>query len=342
VLPPCDSPTLSALAEALESSLAVDSPHRLAYRDGYDEWESVSLVQYHERMTGSFSCFARSGDAAFVEAVTSKLSELQNVDVSILIDLAHQRLSRDPPSGHGALFLLPIAFATHPELFEAALFAPYDHASFGALFRWVIGAVLRSPKGDLVTIDFLVDVFLNDLQNADEASSAVAVAAVHLIALAAPRASSLTASKYCAMIRLSLGDDSPRGQHVAKVVRQFMKRVTIKDVRRFPAELIANFPDMPRIVVDIFARAAVHSPDFLDGWVEEHERSREVSGKFLREVAGNMQFAQLVRFPRDDWREAKAAAMTAKAEPRKWGKACLVWLVFLIAGFVVSALRKWL
>jgi hypothetical protein len=56
------------------------------------------------------------------------------------------------------------------------------------------------------------------------------------------------------MIRLALGDDSPRNQHVAKVVCQSMKRVTIKDLRRFPAELMANFPDPPPLVVDIFAR----------------------------------------------------------------------------------------
>jgi hypothetical protein len=340
VLPLSDSPTLFALAEAIESFLAVDPSHRVAYRDGYDEWESLSLVQYHKRMTGSFSCFAASGNTAFIDAITSSVSELQDLDLSVLIELAHQRLSLEPPSGHGALFLLPILFTMHPELFDATLFAQYDHPSFGPLFRWVIGTVLRSPKRDLVTVDFLVDIFLSHLQNPDESSSAVAIAAVHLIALAAAGPNSLTSSNYCAMIRLALPDDRPRNQHVAKVVRQSMKRVTLKDLRRFPAELIANFPDPPALVVDIFARGAVHAPEFLEGWVAEHEKNREVSGRFLREVAGKMPISQLVLFPRDDWRAAKAAAMKANEKPRNWKMGCLVWLVLLIAGFVVSALRK--
>jgi hypothetical protein len=53
-----------------------------------------------------------------------------------------------------------------------------------------------------------------------------------------------------------------------------------------------------------------------------------------------MHLSQLGRFPSDDWRAAKAAAMKANKKPRKWWNACLIWLVFLITGFIVSALMK--
>jgi hypothetical protein len=163
-------------------------------------------------------------------------------------------------------------------------------------------------------------------------SSAISVAAVHLLALCAGRRNPLSSVNYCKLIELSQRKATPRDKHVVRVLVQFMMVAHASDVENFPNELLLRFPDAPLFVRSFFSQGAMHSEQFLNAWVKAHSELHEASMNYMRVLAKSLPITILAHFPVDDWRGEFRATLYEKVEEK--AKRRKKWITFGLCALV--------
>jgi hypothetical protein len=336
-----DQPTspIDRVVSALSNCSSIGVIDGASFADGYDDWDTLESPDYHNRFLSSLGCFSAYSVDDFPSLLDALPPSFTNADFCAAIALA-------PQSPHPArlLFLVDHLLATHkPSLtFDGTMISHQSIEKVGPIVRWLIGRVIKNQYCP-VSVDSLISLFTAELMDENESFTAISVAAAHLITMAAAHRNRLSVENYCTLIQLSQRQETTRDICAGKVIAPFMKSALPADMELFPRELLRRFPDAPVFVRSFFKQGAVHSEEFLKGWIAVHEEMHESSMNYLSQISKFLPVTILAQFPATDSREAIKAKFYERVERRdanqKWSMTN-VGVVFLVLALVLGLLLR--
>jgi hypothetical protein len=332
----------SITLDSLVTTIGAGIPHYPSFSDGYDEWSTLSTPDYETRFTHSLDCYSSDPSDDLCSEITRLCGTISDLSFSSLISFVSRALTSSHPTVSGILFAADLIIRATPSIFTPDLIS-VGHSAIdaeGPVLRWLIGRIL-TRKYCAVSANSIVSLFIDEMLNDDRSSSAISVAAMHLLTLCAGQCNPLSAENYSKLIELSQRQSTPRDKHVVRLLVPFMKVAHVSDIENFPRELLVRFPDAPRFVGTFFLRGAMHDKRFLSAWVKTHAEMHEASMNYLRVLALSFPVPVLAHFPKEDWIDQLRRSLYEKSEKkarrRRWCVTfgILALVIALIAGYAI-------
>jgi hypothetical protein len=339
-----DTPTLSDLCRRLDDNFHVPKKQLGQWRLDFDTYDTLDPAQYDTKIQTRLQTFSHLETDELLATLDPKLSafkseldaEFQGLVARVSRSLAHPK----QPNGHSLLFLLGRGLRLFPPLYRKLEIDIEHVAEYGPVVAWLL-AYLVNDKPDTVAIQELIRLYGEVMMNTDVSFAPVSVALSHVMRDVVTENTELLASDYFVMLSLSKCARSHRDKHVAAMVKELRRRLSISDTENFPKVLMTKYREHPQSIISQMVRCCLKMQGFVDGWVATHREMPLLSKEFLKLAAPRLPTDMLEMFSIEDLREPTTDNQQLALKRKKLQGTSTRFTVLILVAAAVFGLWFW-